>query len=77
MYHPDMFPEIWRMDIEAAERRATENARFRHLKSKEREMLDAALAKVYGFLREAFNSVGGKLTTSPLNKEPLHPRARS
>ena len=68
MYHPDMFPEIWRMDIEAAERRATENTRFRHLKSKEREMLDAALAMVHGSLQRAFNSVRGKLTTGSINK---------
>jgi hypothetical protein len=61
--------EIRKMDIEAAERKATENARFRHLKSKEREMLDAALARVCGFLRVAFDSVRAKLTTGPINKE--------
>ena len=69
MYHPDMFPEIWRMDIERAERRATENARFRHLKSKEREMLDAALTMVYRFLRKVSNSVRGKPTAGLINKE--------
>lgn len=56
------------MDIEEAERKATENARFRHLKSKEREMLGAALTMVYGFLRKASNSVRGKLTTGSINK---------
>ena len=60
--------EIRKMDIEAAERKATENARFRHLKSKEREMLDAALARVRGFLRRAFNSVRGKPTAGSISK---------
>ena len=46
MYDPEALVEIWKMDIEAAERRATENARFRHLGSKKREMLDAALITV-------------------------------
>ena len=69
MYDPEALVEIWKMDIEAAERRATENARFRQLKSKEREMLDAALTMVSGFLRKASNSVRGKLTAGPMNKE--------
>ena len=69
MVHPDMFPEIWRMEIERAERRATENARFRHLKSKEREMLDAALTMLHGALQKAFNSVRVKLTTGSINKK--------
>jgi hypothetical protein len=68
MYHPDIFVEIWKMDIERAERRATENARFRHLKSKERKMLDAALTRVYGFLRRALNSSHGKPTAGPIDK---------
>jgi hypothetical protein len=69
MYDPEVVVEIWKMDIERAERRATENARFRHLKSKEREMLDAALVMVSGSLQRAFNSVRGKLTAGPINKE--------
>jgi hypothetical protein len=69
MYHPDVFVEIWKMDIERAERRATEKARFRHLKSKEREMLDAALARVYGVLRRAFNALHGKPATGSIDKQ--------
>ena len=69
MYDPETLVEIWKMDIEAAERRATRNARFKHLKSKEREMVDAALAIVSGSLQKAFDSVRGKLTTGSINKE--------
>ena len=69
MYDPEAVVEIWKMDIERAERRATKNARFRHLKSKEREMLDTALAMVSGFLRKAFNSARGRLTLGSINKE--------
>jgi hypothetical protein len=68
MYDPETFVEIWKMDIEEAERRATENARFRYLKSKKREMLDAALTRVYGVLRRAFNSVHVKPTAGSINK---------
>jgi hypothetical protein len=69
MVDPELVVEIWKMDIERAERRATENARFRHLKSREREMLDAALVMVHGSLHRAFDSVRGKLTTGSINKE--------
>jgi hypothetical protein len=69
MYNPEEVVEIWKMDIKAAERRATEKARSRHLKSKEREMFDAALTTVQGFLRKAFNSIQCKPTTVPINKE--------
>jgi hypothetical protein len=68
MYDPETFVEIWRMDIEEAERRATENARFRHSISKERETLDAALTRVYGLLRRAFNSVHVKPTAGSISK---------
>ena len=69
MYNPEEIVEIWKMDIEAAERRATENARFRHLKSKEREMFDTALTTVRGFLRKAIDSIRCKLPAVPINKE--------
>ena len=68
MVDPEVVVEIWKMDIEAAERRAIRNARFRHLKSKEREMLDAALTMASGALQRTFNSVQGKLTTGSINK---------
>jgi hypothetical protein len=69
MVDPEAFVEIWKVDIEErSERRATRNARFRHLKSKEREMLDAALAMVHGALQRAFSSVQGKLTIGSINK---------
>jgi hypothetical protein len=69
MYNPEEMVDLWKMDIEAAERRATEKARFRHLKSKEREMFDAALAKARRFLRKAFDPTRGKPTAVPTSKE--------
>ena len=69
MYNPEEVVEIWKMNIEAAERRATEKARFRHLKSKERERFDAALTTAREFLRRALDPLRGKPTAVPTNKE--------
>jgi hypothetical protein len=55
--------EIGKMRIKRAERKAAENWRFRHLKSKESKVLAAVLTNVRGFFRRAFSLARRKSDT--------------
>ena len=46
LYEGFIASDVWKMETKRAERRAAENWRFRHLKSKESQVLTAIVANV-------------------------------
>ena len=59
-------------DTQAADRRAAEAWRFHHVKTRERQLLEAGLKAVVGFLRETYGALRTKRSARPAREQPVY-----
>ena len=55
-----------------ADRRAAEAWRFHHVKSKERQLVEAGLRALVGFLRETYGALRAKGSARPAREQPVY-----
>jgi hypothetical protein len=59
-------------DTLAADRKAAEAWRFHHVKSKERQLLEAGWRAVVGFLHETYGALRAKGSARPAREQPVY-----
>jgi hypothetical protein len=71
MYGYEMM-DAARQEAAQADRKAAEAWRFRYLKSKERQLLEAVVSAAAKFLREAYDALRAHRGARPAREQPVY-----